>query len=306
VLHPVDRITLVELVPEVQALAAVYFAELNHGVYTDPRTRVVVEDGRNHIRAAPDQYDAIVMDLFVPQRSGVGSMYSVDSFQAAAERLTPGGVLCVWLPLYQLDAELFQILAATFLEVFPDAMLWRGDFFTQLPTAALVGVAGELPDAAAISQAGAALRERGVGDRWLVDARGLWMLYQGALADALTPGAPRRVNSDDEPHFEYVAARSTRGEQAHFRLSGWPALAERLLGGRHPHQPGRPEGSAEASSAMARAQQLVVGREQPRWDQAAALLRRYVPEDLLEQPDRNVAEAWPTARTAGDAGAEAK
>jgi hypothetical protein len=45
---------------------------------------------------------------------------------------------------------------------------------------------------------------------------------------------------------------------------------------------------------MARAQQLVVAREEPRWAEAAALLRRHVPADLLEEPDRNIAEAWPT------------
>lgn len=298
VLHPLERMTLVELVPEVQALAAVYFAELNRGVYADPRTRVVVEDGRNHIRAAPDRYDVIVMDLFVPQRPGVGSMYSVDSFTAARERLTPGGVLCVWLPLYQLDDELFQLLAATFLEVFPDAMLWRGDFFTQLPTAALIGVVGAIPDAERISSAATALRGRGVEDPWLVDPRGLWMLYQGALGDAATSGP---VNSDDAPVFEYAAARSTPGARARFRLISWPRLAEQLLAGGRARQPRRPAGSAAASSAMARAQQLVVGRERPRWEEAAALLRRHVPKDLLEQPDRNIAEAWPTVRTEAEA-----
>jgi spermidine synthase len=141
-LYPLDRRTLVELVPEVQALAAEHFARTNRGVYTDSRTRVVVEDGRNHIRATRERYDAIVMDLFVPQRPGVGSMYTRASIEAAAERLEPGGVLCIWLPIYQLDDTLFQTLAATFLEVFPDAMLWRGDFFIHLPTVAMIGVRG--------------------------------------------------------------------------------------------------------------------------------------------------------------------
>jgi spermidine synthase len=294
VLHPLDRITLVELVPEVQRLAARHFAALNRGVYDDPRTRVVVEDGRNHIRATHERYDAIVMDLFVPQRPGVGSMYTRGSFTAAAARLTPGGVLCVWLPLYQLDDDLFQVVAATFVEAFPDAMLWRGDFFTSLPTAALIGFAGDPPAASTISSAGRALREHDVDDRWLVDPRGLWMLYLGALRDALDPAAPRRVNTDDQPSFEYLAARSDAGARARFRLGTWPALAEHVLRASEGRSPARPAGSAAASRAMARAQQLVVGRESPRWAEAAALLRRDVPQELLEVPDRNVAEAWPT------------
>lgn len=295
VLHPLEQRTLVELVPEVQALAAVHFAEQNRGVYDHERTRVVVEDGRNHVRATRETYDAIAFDLFVPQRPGVGGMYTRDSFAAAAERLEDGGVLCVWLPLYQLDDALFQILAATFVDVFPDAMLWRGDFFTQLPTAALVGVRGGNPSAEAISAAGRALADLGVEDRWLRDPRGLWMLYVGALADAIDPTVPRVINTDDRPRFEYVAARSTSRGRAIFRLRSWPAIAERLLDGRQPGQPQRPAGSAEASRAMARAQQLTAGQERPRWNEAADLLRRHVPRALLEVPDRNIAETWPTA-----------
>jgi spermidine synthase len=47
--HPVERIELVDIVPEVQ-LAAAWFAPepRRHG---DPRTRLLVEDGRNHVRA---------------------------------------------------------------------------------------------------------------------------------------------------------------------------------------------------------------------------------------------------------------
>ena len=307
VVHPLEQMTLVELVPEVQALAAEHFAEMNRGVYHDPRTRVVVEDGRNHIRATTERYDAIVMDLFVPERPGVGGMYTRDSFAAALERLNEGGVLCIWLPIYQLDDDLFQILAATFVEVFPEAMLWRGDFFTHLPTAALIGVRGSSPSAEAISAAGIRLGDRGVDDRWLTDPRGLWMLYLGALTDVLDTGEPRRINTDDRPIFEYVAARSTRRKRVDFKLRTWPALADRVLSGataRSPAgldsagpsgQPQRPSGSAKASSAMARAQQLTVRTKQPQWAEAAALLRANVAQELLEVPDRNIAETWPTA-----------
>ena len=101
VVHPVEEIVLVELVPEIQSLAAEYFGFATRGVHRDPRTRLVVEDGRNHLRAAPERYDVVVADLFVPWRPGVGSLYTREHFQAVRDHLTAHGVFCQWLPLYQ-------------------------------------------------------------------------------------------------------------------------------------------------------------------------------------------------------------
>lgn len=295
VLHPLEQVTLVELVPEVQALAATHFSKFNRGIYSHDRTRVVVEDGRNHLRAAPERYDVIVFDLFVPQRQGVGAMYSADSFRAAAERLRPGGMICVWLPIYQLDARLFALVVETFREVFPEPTLWRGDFFTTLPTAALVGFTDGAPAAEDISAAAGALVRRGVRDRWLADPRGLWMLYLGPVS-GLGLASPNGPNTDDRPYFEYLAGRSGPRERTRFRLTQWPELVTRLLAGSEPGGPlARPAGSAAASAAMAQAQRLVVGQKRPAWTDAARLLREHVPAELLEEPDRTVAEAWPTA-----------
>jgi len=295
-LHPLDEVTLVELVPEVQELAAIHFAEHNRGIYSHERTRVVVEDGRNHLRGAPELYDVIVFDLFVPQRPGVGAMYSVDNFRAVRERLRPGGLLCVWLPVHQLDSTLFGLVAESFLAVFPEATLWRGDFFTALPTAALVGFRDAPPSAAALSEAASRLGEHGVDDRWLADPRGLWMLYQGPLAavGATSAEGPHR---DDRPLFEYLAGRSNPAKRHAFRRRVWPKITQHLLTASERQDArgwARPGGSAAASAAMAEAQRLVVGRENPRWEEAAALLRREVPAELLATPDRTVAEAWPT------------
>ena len=87
-LHPVERIDLVEIVPEVHALAARWFAETNHGVHADPRTRIVVEDGRNHMRATAERYDVVVADLFSPWNPGIGALYAREHFEAVREHLS--------------------------------------------------------------------------------------------------------------------------------------------------------------------------------------------------------------------------
>ena len=300
--HPVEEIVLVELVPEVQALAAEHFAEWNRGVYRDPRTRVVVEDGRNHLRAAPERYDAVVTDLFVPRRPGVGAMYSREHFEAVREHLAPGGVFCQWLPLYQLTLEEFRIVAATFLDVFPGATLWRADFFVGQPTAAMVGFAGDAPPVTVIDEGARSLSGRGVTDRWISDPRALWMLYLGPLGAALdVTGAPR--NTDARPVFEYRAGRSTDAKRTEFRTVGWPDLAARTRAAA-PREPfaGRPASSQAAGAAFERAIGLVAADGKRAVPEAAAVLRDAVPLELLSPPDPTFAEFWPTA---GPRGADA-
>ncbi len=295
VLHPVESIVLVEIVPEVMDLASTHFGSTTRGLYGDPRTRRVVEDGRNHLRAAPERYDVVVADLFVPWRPGVGAMYAREHFRAVREHLAPRGVFCQWLPIYQLGPEAFALAAATFLEVFPDATLWRGDFFGTRPRAALVGIRGEPPDPSTVDSRLRALAARGVEDRWVADPRAFWMLYVGPLAGLADPLEGLAPNTDDWPRFEFLAGRLGLSRRREFLRSGWLEIgaavaAAAAQGGpfRRPPGPG-----PEAGQAFARAAALAASGRRDLARPALRRVRRLVPADLLEPPDPSVAEIWP-------------
>jgi len=297
--HPVAEIALVEIVPEVQELASRHFAEANRGVYADPRARVVVEDGRNHLRATRERYDVIVADLFVPWLPGAGSLYSLEHFRAVRERLSPGGVFCQWLPIYQLRGVELRIVARTFLQVFPEATLWRGDAFARLPTAALCGfVPGrEAPSRARLEGSARRLGRRVSDQPWISEPARLWLFYAGAVA--AIPGLDRvPVHSDDRPVFEYLAARSEERQRAAFRLRGWPALWSRVLEAADPVDaafPGRPLASARAGEALHRASALLLAEEQGGEERASQILRASVPAEWLRVADFSLTEAWPLA-----------
>jgi spermidine synthase len=289
--HPVDEIVLVEIVPEVQALAAVHFAEANRGVYTSPRTRVVVEDGRNHVRASPERYDVIVADLFVPWCQGAGSMFSQEHFQAARDHLEPGGVFAQWLPLYQMDERQFEIIVATFLEVFPDAMLWRGDFRSEQPTAALVAIAGAPPSVEVVAAAGRRAARGGVEDPFIVDPSVFWTLYLGPLSGA-SDLTSTPVNTDTWPIFEFVAGRIADARLGAFRMEGWPAAVRRAIVSAGPvdaYFPERPPGLAQAGETLARANALLLHDPGQR-RQAIDRVRAEVPRALIEALDETVVE----------------
>jgi spermidine synthase len=295
VLHPLEEIVLVEIVPEVQELAAHHFASTNRGVHSDPRTRLVVEDGRNHVRATRERYDVIVADLFAPWRPGVGSLYSREHFEAVKSHLGPDGVFCQWLPLYQLGPSEFSIVASTFLDVFPTATLWRADFFTRSPAAALVGFAGDPPTAGTVQARIRELERRGVRDRWLMETAGFWMLYMGPLEAARSELGDVRRNTDDSPLFEFRAGRSTASERKTFVARDWPSFGEALRRGKSAERdPFGQRGwdGARAGAALARAHALALQGKHVRAQRELADLRASVPAELLDRPDPSVGEAW--------------
>jgi len=294
--HPVEQIWLVELVPAVARLAARYFADSNRGIYADPRARVVLDDARNFARATHQRFDVAVADLFVPWRAGTGSLYTVEHFDAVRERLAPGGLFCQWLPLYQLSEREFATLLASFLDVFPEADLFRGDFYGRFPIAALVGYTGPRPAPERVSAAALGLAERGESDRWVSHPLGPWALYVGPL-DGLAPAlddTPR--NRENQPRIEWLAGRRHRGDSGGRRdaLVGlpWVQLVERVRAA--DPAPGRLPSAARRASdgghALQGANALYASGQEAAAGRALAAAAERLPPELL-----SAAEADPTA-----------
>ncbi|MEE9608057.1 MAG: hypothetical protein V3U03_09995 [Myxococcota bacterium] len=303
-LHPVSEIHLVEIVPGVIDAARGYFGQANRGVYDDPRARIVRDDARNFLRTTRSRFDAIVADLFVPWRARTASLYAREHFEAARRRLEPDGLFWQWLPLYQLEEAEFRIIAATFLDVFPRAGVFRGDFYGRYPIAALAGWAGEPAPARAVSDAAERLAAAGATDRWVTDRDGIWSLYVGPLAHA--PGlarAPR--NTDARPRIEFLAARSyaggTSGALDAFVGPRWALFADRLrsssAGGLDPLYPGLSAAARRVSEGGALLQRAGAYWAAGRAEEAAsalALASERLPRSLVADApaDPTAAELW--------------
>ncbi len=296
--HPVEEIVLVELVPEVQDLAALHFKEANLGVYQDPRTRVIVEDGRNHVRGAPELYDVIVTDLLVPGRPGVGSMYSLEHFAAVRDHLSEGGVYAIWLPLYQQNLEEFKIISATFAQIFPEASVWRGDFFVGTPTAALIGINGKDPSRAEVERNLQAFSQAGdVEDAWMTEPYGFWSFCLGPLVGSVSFEGVA-LNTDNWPIFEYRAGRIEREQIDRFLNIGWPAVSASAIdaaqagGGAFAD---RPIEAARVGMAMRELSVLSRLGEKGAAARRRIYIKERLPTILLDKPDVTVAEFWPVA-----------
>lgn len=121
----VESIVVVELIPQVIE-AARLFEKSNLGVFADPRTEVHNDDARHYLLATDRLFDVIVSDLFVPWESKTGYLYTVDHYRVARSRLAPGGLVCQWLPMWQLGEREYVMIADSFAEVFPHTTVWLG------------------------------------------------------------------------------------------------------------------------------------------------------------------------------------
>ena len=121
--HPVERVDVLEISPEVVA-ASRFFEPENGAALTDPRTRLIVGDGRTHVMLGRATYDVIVSEPSNPWMAGIASLFTREFFQAARARLAPGGVLCQWAHTYDISGEDLRSVVGTFASVFPEATLW--------------------------------------------------------------------------------------------------------------------------------------------------------------------------------------
>lgn len=122
-----QQLDIVEFVPGV-IRAARFFPEVNHGVLTDPRVRVIIDDGRNYLLVTPQTYDVVSVDTLDPKHAGNGNLYTREFYELSKRVLKPGGIFVQWLPYHQVDNASLKLIARTFQHVYPHATMWLNRF----------------------------------------------------------------------------------------------------------------------------------------------------------------------------------
>lgn len=122
--HPLDRVTVAEnCEPVIEG--AKLFSEVNNGVLTNSRARILREDGRTVLKLSLDRYDVIISEPSNPWTAGVGSVFSKEFYQFAADRLKPGGVMAQWFHVYEMHGGIVSMVLRTFGKVFTHFQIWE-------------------------------------------------------------------------------------------------------------------------------------------------------------------------------------
>lgn len=249
--HPgVERVECVEISPSVIEGARV-FAPHNGDVLSNPRVRVVNDDGMAYLRRTEAAYDAIVSDG--KSRSGHAGnalFYSLDYYRVAHARLAPDGIMLQWVPL-DVGPEELKVIVRTFTAVFQHAYLWLGP-----ESAFLAGLERPLAvDLAAVDRLLERAEFAGIrrhGWRAATDLSAL-LIADAASLRRFAPG-DGPMNSLETPILEFHSLADGAGTQAQRRTHNLSALAQLR---REPAQHVRLTGGDPAAIAR---ETLAVGR----------------------------------------------
>lgn len=121
--HPGARVDVVDINASVLAFAP-WFERTNRGVFRDPRARLILDDGRNHLLTTGESYDIVTSEPMPPTHAGVVNLYSHEYYVLARQRLAPGGLLVQWLPFHLVESREASDILRTVRSVFPETTLW--------------------------------------------------------------------------------------------------------------------------------------------------------------------------------------
>jgi spermidine synthase len=108
-------------VPEV---VSTYFSAHNEDVVRNPKVEVRIDDARHYLLTSREKFDAITSDPLDPWVKGAATLYTREFFEVMRDHLNPGGVVTVFVQLYESGMQAVKSEIATFLEVFPNGMVF--------------------------------------------------------------------------------------------------------------------------------------------------------------------------------------
>ncbi len=120
----VEQVTIAELEELVPEVVSAYFSEHNFSVVANPKVELRIDDGRHFLLTTDETFDAITSDPLDPWVKGAANLYTIEFWELVKSRLNPGGVVTVFVQLYEAGREAVRTEIATFVQAFPNAIVW--------------------------------------------------------------------------------------------------------------------------------------------------------------------------------------
>jgi hypothetical protein len=112
-----ERLDTIEIEPQM-VKGARMFGDRVEPAFTDPRSRIVIDDAKSYFARGSLRYDLIVSEPSNPWVSGVASLFTREFYARVKQQLAPGGLFVQWLQIYEFNDALmgtvFRALDAEF------------------------------------------------------------------------------------------------------------------------------------------------------------------------------------------------
>jgi spermidine synthase len=119
-----EQETIAEIEPLVPSVVSTYFGDHNFNVIKNPKVRVQLDDARHYLLTTREKFDAITSDPLDPWVKGAAMLYTREFFEVVKAHLNPGGVVTLFVQLYESNTAAVKSEIATFMEAFPNGVVW--------------------------------------------------------------------------------------------------------------------------------------------------------------------------------------
>jgi spermidine synthase len=120
----VEHQTIAEIEPLVPKVVSKLFGEHNFHVVDNPKVHIRIDDARHYLLTTNERFDAITSDPLDPWVKGAAMLYTREFFELVKSRLNPGGAVTLFVQLYESNTEAVKSEIATFMEAFPNGVVW--------------------------------------------------------------------------------------------------------------------------------------------------------------------------------------
>ena len=135
----VERVTIVDIEPLVPQVAGWFMGSVNHDVVKNPKVRIIADDARHFLQTTTEKFDAITSDPLDPWVKGAATLYTREFFEVAKQHLNPGGVMTLYVQLFESSPEAVKSEIATFFQAFPKGLVFGNMFEGHAIDTVLVG-----------------------------------------------------------------------------------------------------------------------------------------------------------------------
>ncbi|MEX2272895.1 MAG: fused MFS/spermidine synthase [Vicinamibacterales bacterium] len=215
----VTHLKIAEIEPLVPEVVSRFFSQHNFSVVTNPKTTIHLDDARHFILTTDEKFDAVTSDPLDPWVKGAANLYTQEFFEAVKGRLNPGGVVTLFVQLYESNLDAVKSEIGTFLEVFPNGSVWANTVEGQGYDLVLVGSVEPLRiDVDAVQrkleQPEYAVLAQSLAEIGMTSAVDLFATYAGNSTELAPWLQDAQINRDRNLRLQYLAGMGLNLYQA--------------------------------------------------------------------------------------------
>ncbi|MBI2828228.1 MAG: fused MFS/spermidine synthase, partial [Acidobacteria bacterium] len=202
--------TIAEIEPLVPKVVSTHFSEHNFDVVRNPKVRLHLDDARHYLLTTDETFDAITSDPLDPWVKGAATLYTREFFEEIKEHLNPGGVVTLFVQLYESTDAAVKSEIGTFFEAFPNGAVFANTVDRQGYDLVLFGQLGnrriDIDRVQARLDSPEGDRIRGsLAQVGINSAVELFGTYAGSRADMANWMKDAAINTDRNLRLQYLA-----------------------------------------------------------------------------------------------------